>query len=63
MLFREIQEEKQSVLMKAEGKLRAIRQAKFFPLALELDGEDAYQFLKAYFPGNDVCMSIFIFLC
>ncbi|CAH1790716.1 unnamed protein product [Owenia fusiformis] len=44
-------ENKNNVLKEADTKLQAIQDDHFRKIALELDGEDPYQFLKAYTAG------------
>lgn len=44
-------ENKQDVLNEAATKFEELYKSKFFPLALELEGQDPYQYLRAYSPG------------
>ncbi|GFN98958.1 translin-associated protein x [Plakobranchus ocellatus] len=44
-------EEKEDVLSEAAGKFKELYRTKFYPLALELDGQDPYQYLRAYSAG------------
>ncbi|KAK3738920.1 hypothetical protein RRG08_006487 [Elysia crispata] len=44
-------EDKEVVLNEALMKFEELYKSKFFPLALELDGQDPYQYLRAFSPG------------
>ncbi|RUS89673.1 hypothetical protein EGW08_002594 [Elysia chlorotica] len=44
-------ENKEDVLNEAKVKFKELHESKFFPLALELEGQDPYQYLKAFSPG------------
>ncbi|XP_076441933.1 translin-associated protein X-like isoform X2 [Babylonia areolata] len=44
-------EEKEKVLQEAQDRLKEIQRTKFLSVALELEGQDHYQFIRAYSPG------------
>ncbi|KAK7488667.1 hypothetical protein BaRGS_00020120 [Batillaria attramentaria] len=44
-------EDQEEVLTQALTRIKDIQKTRFLPLALELDGEDHYQFMRAYSPG------------
>ena len=45
-------QDKESVLNEAATKFKDLYETKFYPLALELEGQDPYQFLRAFSPGK-----------
>jgi len=44
--------DKSTIIPEALGKLQEIQKMRWRPIAKELEGEDPYQFLRAYSPGK-----------
>ncbi|GFS15393.1 translin-associated protein X, partial [Elysia marginata] len=45
-------EDKEAILNEAANKFEELYKSKFYPLALELEGQDPYQYLRAFSPGK-----------